>query len=62
MNLPFFLNGYRDYTISKYGKKCENSYALEAWFAIPFTINFSVELSEISTESGLNTTHFGQRV
>ena len=62
MNLPLFLNGCRDYTRFEYGKKCENSYALEAWFAIPFTINFSVELSEISIESGLNTTHFGQRV
>ena len=62
MNLPFFLNGCRDYTISEYGKKCENSYALEALFELTFTIIFPIEISEISTKSGSNTTHFGEPV
>ena len=43
-------------------EKCENSYALEAWFATPFTIIFLDEICEISTESGPNTTHFGELV
>ena len=42
-----------------YGRKCENSYSLEAWFATPFAIIFPVEIYEISTESGPNTTYFG---
>ena len=35
---PPFSNGNWVYTISEHGRKCESSYALEAWFAIPFAI------------------------
>ena len=47
---------------SENGIKSENSYALEAWFATPFAIIFSVEIYVISTESGQNTTCFGDLV
>ena len=36
---------------NQYGKTCENSYALEAWFVAPLAIIFLVEISEISTVS-----------
>ena len=62
MNLPSLLNGCRNRTRYEYEKKCENSYALEAWFATPFAIKFPIEISYISTESRSNTTHFGESV
>ena len=58
MVLPSLSNASWDCTGSNNGRKCENSYALEAWFAKPFAISFLVEISNISTESGPNTTCF----
>ena len=43
-------------------KKCENSHALEAWFATPFSIIFLVDISDIPTTSRPNTTRFGEVV
>ena len=59
MVLPPLSNGTWDYSGSEYGRKFENSYALEAWFATPFAIIFPIEIYKISTESGPNTTRFG---
>ena len=39
-----------------------HSYALEAWFATPFTIISLVEIYEISTKSRPNTSHFGEPI
>ena len=59
MVLPSLSNGILDCNGSEYGRKCENSYALEAWFATPFPIIFPIEIFDISTELGPNTSHFG---
>ena len=55
---PSLSNGSQDYTGSNYNRKCENSYALEAWFATPFAIIFLVEIYEMSIELRPNTTRF----
>ena len=47
---------------SEYGMKCETTYALDAWYAIPFAIVFLVEIYVIFTNSGPNTTCFGEPV
>ena len=49
-------------TGSEYGMKCEKEYALEEWSAIPFVIVLQVDIYVISTESGPNTTCFGEPV
>ena len=46
----------------EWGRKCENSYALKAWFAAPFTIRFPVDIFEIYTKSGWNMARFGEPV
>ena len=48
--------------VLKIGMKCENSYALEALFAAPFTMMFPIEIFVISTESGPNITRFGEPI
>ena len=62
MFLPSLASGYWECTGSKNGMKCENSYALEAWFVTPFAMMNLVEIYVISTKSGPNTTHFGEPV
>ena len=59
MNLPSISSGSWDGTGFEYGRKCDNSYSYEVWFATPFAIIFLVDISEISTKSGPNTTRFG---
>ena len=55
-------NGNCGCTRSEYGMKCENVYALEAWYAISFAIIFPVDIYVISTKSGTNTTCFCEQV
>ena len=62
MNLPSLSNGSWYYTRSENGRKCENSCALEAWFATPFAIIFQVEISKISIESRSNKPFFGEPI
>ena len=45
MFLPSLAGGYEECTGSENGMKCENSYALEAWFVSPFCMMFPVDIS-----------------
>ena len=57
--IPLFaLNRSCGCTRFEYGMKCDNAYALEAWYEITFTIVFAIDISMIYTESGTNTTCF----
>ena len=47
IDLPSLLTHYKSRKGYEYGKKCENSYALEAWFETPLAIRFPSKISEI---------------